>query len=143
MTDMTSYRSTRGVLLASIAALIVTTFEVQAAPVARSQAPSPELAAADQTDFGARRRARRGGGNAAGLAMMGMMVGTIGAVIANQQRREAYERSYAGYGYYGHPQPHVHHVPHAYGHPNAHLVPYPFGNYHPDAHRRHYGPRHW
>lgn len=101
-----------------VAALAVTTFDAQAAPLARaSTATGHELAAAGDQDFGSRRRGRARRGNAAGLAMMGMMVGTIGAVIAAQQRREAYEaaynrRVYGGYGYY--PQPYV------YDHPRVH-----------------------
>lgn len=120
--NATSARSMRArvLLLASVAALVVTSFEAHAAPaVARSTATSSELAAApDSTEYGARRRARRG--NAAGLAMMGMMVGTIGAVIAAQQRREAYEASYNrahayyGYPYAHHPRPHAYHRPHVY-----------------------------
>jgi hypothetical protein len=120
----------RGLLLASIAALVVTTFDAQAAPVAQSLAPlssapvGMEQAAADGAEFGARKRYRaRRGNSAAGLAMMGMMAGTIGAVIASQQRRDAYRRVYYdepyGYGYgYGHRnvyrQPYAYHAPRAY-----------------------------
>ena len=54
------------------------------------------------TDFSARRRYYRGG-NAAGLAAMGLMMGTVGAIIAEQQRQDYYN-SY-GYGYYGYGPP--------------------------------------
>jgi hypothetical protein len=112
---------TRVLLLASAAALVMTSFDAHAAPgAARSAAATGELAAAaDTTEFGARKRSRRGG-HAAGLAMMGMVVGTIGAVIAAQQRREAYEAAYnRAHAYYGHPyayhpQPYVYHRPHVY-----------------------------
>lgn len=122
---------TRMLLLASLAALVVTTFDAQAAPVARaSTAPGQALVASDSLEFGSRRRARRG--DAAALAMMGMMMGTIGAVIAAEQRRDAYQRVYYDYPYgyrhrprvYGHPyayeprrryhRPHVHHQPRSY-----------------------------
>jgi hypothetical protein len=121
-------RSARALLAASAVALVMTSFGAQAAPaVARQAAAAPQATVAGDSDFSARKRYRRG--NAAGLAMMGMMIGTVGAVIANQQRREAYERAYAapryyaggGYahGYYGRshgyvqPQPYV--APRAYG----------------------------
>jgi hypothetical protein len=55
------------------------------------------------TDIGARRRYYRRG-NAAGLAIMGAMIGTMGAAIAAQQRRDAYYDYYGyGPGYYGPP----------------------------------------
>ena len=98
-------------LLASAAALVMSSFGAQAAPVARPAADGQKLTVAGDTDVSARKKRyhRSGNGNAAGLAMMGMMIGTVGAVIANQQRREAYERAYAAPRYYGHPhdgQPH-------------------------------------
>jgi hypothetical protein len=97
-------------LLASIAALVATSFEAHAAPVARaSAATGHELATAGDAELGARKRVRvRRGNNAAGLAMMGMMVGTIGAVVAAQQRRDYYD-SYdrRAYGYYGYQQPYA------------------------------------
>jgi hypothetical protein len=109
----------RVLLLASVAALVVTSFDVQAAPVARSSDAASQVAAAGSDEFGARKRSRvRRGNNAAGLAMMGMMVGTIGAVIASQQRRDYYEDRRRAY-YYGHPQPYVYHQPYAYHRPYA------------------------
>lgn len=61
--------------------------------------------ASQSTDISARRRyARRGyRNNAAGLAFMGLALGTVGAVIANQQRRDYYRQNYyyGGDGYYG------------------------------------------
>ena len=98
----------RGMTLATVAALAVTAFEVPAvqagidAPVAQEAAPA---AAGPATDFSARRRyARRGYRNdAAGLAFMGLALGTVGAVIANQQRRDYYRQRYyyGGNPYYG------------------------------------------
>ena len=115
---------TRALLLASIAALVVTSFDAHAAPAAAQSAgvTGQQLAPADGAEFGARQRWRANRGNAAGLAMMGMMIGAVGGIIAAQQRREAYEAAYArqvypayGGGYaYGHPQPYVHHRPHVY-----------------------------
>jgi hypothetical protein len=55
----------------------------------------------DATDFSsARRRHYRGGGNAAGLAAFGAIVGTIGVIAASQSRRDYYDNG-PGYGYYG------------------------------------------
>lgn len=121
---------TRALLLASIAALVMTSFDANAAPAAAQSAgaTSQQLVPADGAEFGARKRWRAGRGNsAAGLAMMGMMIGAVGGIIAAQQRREAYEAAYArqvypayGGGYaYAHPQPYVHHRPHVYHHPYA------------------------
>jgi hypothetical protein len=107
MTDMLVHGSTaspsaklRVLLLASIAALVVTTFDAHAAPVAQSQAPVglQQASADDGAELGARKRTRaRRGNSAAGLAMMGMMVGTVGAVIAAQQQRDSYRRVYDDY----------------------------------------------
>jgi uncharacterized protein YcfJ len=65
------------------------------------------------TDISARRRHYRRG-DAAGLAIMGMMIGTMGAAIAAQQRRDAYYDYYGyGPGYYGPPP--VYYGPPVYG----------------------------
>lgn len=102
---------TRLLLLASIAALVMTSFEAQAVPFARGSS-GQQLVLADAVEFGARKRTRaRRGDAAAGAAMMGMMIGAVGGVIAAQQRREAYEnynrRAY-GYRYgYGYQRPYV------------------------------------
>jgi hypothetical protein len=116
-----------GVLLVASFALIVTTLGAHAAPVAAPpSAGKSQLAAAESVEFGARKRIRRGGGNAAGLAMMGMMIGTIGTMIAAQQRREAYDaaynRAYAAQYPYGYvpPQPYAYHRQPAYHHPHVH-----------------------
>lgn len=120
----------RAVLLASIAALVVTSFDVHAAPALVQSSTSggqQQLAPADAIEFGARKRKRARGNPAAGLAVMGMMIGTIGAVIAAQQRREAYEaaynrRYYYPYGYpYGDVKPYVYH--HHHYHPHYHHHP--------------------
>jgi hypothetical protein len=100
----------RSLMLVSVAALVVTSFGAHAAPVAASRAPltasgATQLVAADNTEIGARKRYRARRGNpAAGLAVMGMMIGTIGAVVAAERERDAYRRSYgAPHGYYAHP----------------------------------------
>lgn len=132
-----------GVLLVASFALVVTTLGAHAAPVAApSSAGKSQLAAAESVEFGARKRIRRGGGNAAGLAMMGMMIGTIGTMIAAQQRRERYEaaynRAYAYHYPYGYvqPQPYVVHQPQVYHHPQVH-------HHRPHVHHgfRHHGHR--
>lgn len=128
----------RSLMLVSVAALVVTSFAANAAPVASSQAPlsapgATQLVATDNTELGARKRYRvRRGNSAAGVAMMGMMIGTIGAVVAAERRRDAYERSYyAPHGYYGHPHGY-------YGH--SHLYPdasgLPAGPLYPGQHRQ-------
>src|ERR1700730_18518939 len=92
----------RIVVLATIAGLVLTMAEPPLA-MAGSLAPSSKgvsasTASGDATDFSsARRRHYHRGGNAAGLAFMGLAIGTIGAIAA-QQRRDDY---YNGYGYDG------------------------------------------
>ena len=94
--------SARALLLASIAAMVVTAFDAHAAPLARASAATGEqLAAADGAEFGSRKRYRARRGNAAGLAMMGMVAGTVGAVIAADQQRRAYRRAQYYYDPYG------------------------------------------
>jgi hypothetical protein len=142
-----------GVLLVASLALIVTTMGAHATPVAASSsAGKSELAVAESVEFGARKRIRRGGGNAAGLAMMGMMIGTIGTMIAAQQRREAYDaaynRAYAAQYPYGYvpPQPQVYHHPHVHHHrPHFHHGHHGFRHGHhghrmaaPFIHKRHF-----
>jgi hypothetical protein len=60
-------------------------------------------ASSDATDFSSQRRRRvyrRGGGNAAGLAFMGLAIGTIGAIAAQQRRDDYYNNGYYNNGYY-------------------------------------------
>ena len=92
----------RNVGLATIAVLVFTLAEPPMA-AANSSAPvskgvSATAPSGDATDFSARRRYYRSG-NAAGLAMMGLMIGTIGAIAAQQRRDDYYY--YNGPGYYG------------------------------------------
>jgi len=46
------------------------------------------------------RHYRNNGGSAAGLAVMGMAIGTIGAIAAQQQRGDYYNNGYNNNGYY-------------------------------------------
>jgi hypothetical protein len=110
------FKSTgRATLLAAVAAMTVSAVAptgAMAAPAAKSQA-STHHGMSDATDFSsARRRHYRGGGNAAGLAAFGAVVGTIGAIAASQSRRDYYDSYnyydggpayYGGGGYYGGP----------------------------------------
>jgi len=95
----------RGVVMATVAVLVVTMSEPPlaiAGPAApASKGVSATTASSDATDFSAARRRRyyRRGGSAAGLAFMGLAIGTIGAIAA-QQRRDDYYNGY-GQGYYG------------------------------------------
>ena len=99
----------RSVVLATIAVLVLTTGEpplAMAGPVApASKVVSATAASSDATDFSAARRRRRyyRGGSAAGLAFMGMAIGTIGAIAAQQQRNDYYNSYGYAYppGYYG------------------------------------------
>ena len=96
----------RSVVLATIAVLVLTTGEPPlaiAGPVApASKAVLATKASSDATDFSsARRRRYHRGGNAAGLAFMGMAIGTIGAIAAQQQRNDYYNSYGYGPGYYG------------------------------------------
>jgi hypothetical protein len=100
----------RGVVAATIAVLALTLAE---SPVAAASARGPvskgvstAVPSSGATDFSSLRRRYYGrGGNAAGLAMMGMMIGTIGAIAA-QQRRDDYYYNYGyGPGYYGYGPP--------------------------------------
>lgn len=90
----------RRVAMATIAVLVVTMGEPPLA-IAGSAAPaskglSATTASSDATDFSSvRRRRHYHGGNAAALAVFGMMIGTIGAIAAQQQRYDYYN----GYGY--------------------------------------------
>jgi hypothetical protein len=77
----------RSVALAMIAVLVVTTSESPpaiAGPAAHASKGVPATASSNATDVSARRRYHRGGGNAAALAIMGMALGTIGAIAAQQ-----------------------------------------------------------
>jgi hypothetical protein len=95
----------RSLVLGTIAVLCVTMSEPPLA-IAGSTAPaskglSATTASSNATDFSSMRRRRYHGGNAAGLAIMGLAIGTIGAVVAQQQRNDYYDSYGSGPGYYG------------------------------------------
>lgn len=103
----------RAVVLATAAALVLTVVvpapvahAAPAAPSAKAVSAGPETASG-ATDFSAakRRYARRGyrNNNAAGLAFMGLALGTVGAIVAEQRRRDYYRDNYyyGGNPYYG------------------------------------------
>jgi hypothetical protein len=95
----------RSVALATIAVLAVTMSEPPlaiAGPAApASKAVSAATASSGATDFSSVRRRYYRGGNAAGLAFMGMAIGTIGAIAAQQQRYDYYNSYGYAPGYYG------------------------------------------
>jgi hypothetical protein len=102
--------ASRSVVLAMIAGLALTMAEppltMAGVPAPLSKGVSASAASDAATDFSSARRHRhyRRGGNAAGLAFMGMAIGTIAAIAAQQRREEYYEGyGYSGYGpgYYG------------------------------------------
>ena len=94
----------RSVVLATIAVLVVTMIEppmaIAGPATPASKGVSATTASSDATDFSAiRRRRYYRGGSAAGLAFMGMAIGTIGAIAAQQQRNDYYNNYGYGYGY--------------------------------------------
>ncbi|MBN9584743.1 MAG: hypothetical protein BGN84_09915 [Afipia sp. 62-7] len=99
----------RAVVLATAAALVLT---VAVPPVAQASTATPaaktvSAGTSDATDFSSarkRRPVRRNyRNNAAGAAFMGMALGTVGAIIAEQRRRDYYRDNYyyGGGPYYG------------------------------------------
>ncbi|MBN8969864.1 MAG: hypothetical protein J0G95_15625 [Rhizobiales bacterium] len=108
-----------GARVALAAAAIVLTASLPAG--AATQAPAPasktaisglaSVAPLELTDISARAKTRKRGrhvyrnNNAAGLAFMGLALGTVGAVIAEQRRRDYYRDRYyyGGPAYYGRP----------------------------------------
>ena len=102
-------RLARNVVIATAAVLL---FTIAEPPMATAGPLAPvfdgvaaTMGISDATDFSALRRRRhyRRGNNAAGLAMFGMMIGTIGAITAQQQRNDYYNNYNNAYGpgYYG------------------------------------------
>ena len=90
----------RAAILATVAAVALSTVAptgVNAAPAASGVSQHGTGAATDISSAG--RRHSRGGGNAAGLAAFGAIVGTIGAIAASQNRHDYYYDR--GPGYYG------------------------------------------
>ncbi|MFT6669125.1 MAG: hypothetical protein ACJAVZ_000574 [Afipia broomeae] len=106
-------RFSRAVVLATAAALVSTLVVppvAQAYPLASSAAKtsSAEPAnASEATDLSARARRRvvrrSYRNNAAGAAFMGLALGTVGAIVAEQRRRDYYRDNYyyGGGPYYG------------------------------------------
>lgn len=100
-----SFRST--VALAVAAALAVPAVASPAAAQARPAVAdsAAKAVAGEATDFSARKKVRRHsrGNAAAGAAMMGMTLGVMGAIIADQRRRDYYRDRYyyGGSPYYG------------------------------------------
>lgn len=95
----------RGVVAATVAVLALTMGEppmATAGPLASdSKGVSATTGSSDATDFSsARRRRYYRGGSAAGLAFMGMAIGTIGAIAAQQNYGYGYGPYYGGGPYY-------------------------------------------
>ena len=81
----------RAAILATVAAVALSTVAptgVNAAPAASGASQHGTSTATDISSAG--RRHSRGGGNAAGLAAFGAIVGTIGAIAASQNRHDYY-----------------------------------------------------
>lgn len=127
----------RSFVVATVAVLALTMGEppkATAGPVApASKDVSATTGSSDATDFSsARRRRYYRGGSAAGLAFMGMAIGTMGAIAAQQNYGYGYGPYYYGGGpyYYGG-------GPYYYG-----GGPYYYGGG-PYYGRRYYRYRHW
>ncbi|MGJ4931741.1 hypothetical protein ACQR1I_08525 [Bradyrhizobium sp. HKCCYLS2038] len=125
----------RKIALTAMAMLIMTASEPTTV-LARSSGPAGKQVltngtSGDATDLSARRRYRRHyrGNPAAGLAIMGAMIGTIGAIAAHQHDDDYY---YAGPGYYAQPG--------YYGPPPVYYAPRPYYG-HPYYGHPYYGPR--
>jgi len=96
----------RGVVVATIAALVFTVSEPPlaiAGPAApASKAVSAATASSGATDFSSvRRRYYRGSGAAGAAAFMGLAIGTMGAIAAQQNYGYGYGPYYGGPVYYG------------------------------------------
>ncbi len=102
----------RGVVLTAAAALVLSVAAPPPVAQARSAAPAVKDVGAstamvsEATDISARRRVARRyyrHNNAAGLAFMGLALGTIGTIVAEQRRRDYYRQNYyyGGSPYYG------------------------------------------
>ena len=107
---------------------VVSAFTLAEPLMTTAHASSPAVtqvsASGDATDLSARRRVRRHyrGNPAAGLAIMGAMIGTFGAIAARQHD----DYYYYGPGYYDGPPP-------VYYAPRPYYGPYPY--YGPRAYR--------
>ena len=102
--DIAMVNLTRISALALVAAMALTVTTAPQTALAQPAASVVQAKTSDTTDLSARRYYRRGyRNNAAGLAFAGIALGTIGAVIANQQRRDYYRQNYyyGGNPYYG------------------------------------------
>ena len=116
MTVFGRYLRSRYVLAAVVAALSLSVVE----PLAAAGAGAPSLygvatktASSDVTDV---RYVRRRSSNAAGLAFMGLALGTIGAIVAQQRRNDYYDNNGYPYGY----APQYYAGPRYYGGPRYH-----------------------
>ena len=89
--------------LAAVTMLLITIADPSPASAGPSNSPSKSASASTATtDFSSRRRrSSNRGGSAAGRAFMGMAIGTMGAIAAQQQRNDYYNRYDNGQGYYG------------------------------------------
>jgi hypothetical protein len=104
-----SFKST--FVLTTALAIALTSLDQRPAAATPEGGPAIVKQNAGATDFSAARKRRRGRGvnPAIPLAAFGAIVGTIGAVAAEQRRRDYYERYYDGpyQGRYVYEQPYV------------------------------------
>lgn len=125
-------RAGKGVALATAATLFLTAAVPPMAQARPASQPTPVTAengnvATAATDISARKRhshrryyRHHRGNAAAGAAFMGLALGAMGAIIAEQRRRDYYRDRYyyGGYPYYGR---------HYYGGPAYYGGPYYYG----------------
>ncbi|MFC5325469.1 hypothetical protein [Bradyrhizobium oligotrophicum] len=123
------FRSAGGKIALAAAAAMLASASEPAPAFARAASPASKhavvKASSDVSDLSARRRYRRvyRGNPAAGLAIMGAMIGTFGAIAAHQHDDDYYYGPgyYPGPGYYGPPRvyyaPRPYYAHPYYGHP--------------------------
>lgn len=102
--DFKMFKMTSLTVLSLSAAVALTAVTVPQMAQAQPSAATAQVKVSDTTDISARRYYRRGYRNdAAGLAFAGIVLGTVGALVANQQRQEYYRQNYyyGGNPYYG------------------------------------------
>ncbi|MEW6769584.1 MAG: hypothetical protein AB1342_16300 [Pseudomonadota bacterium] len=98
------FTKTNLTVLSLSAAIALTVVAVPQMAQAQPAASAVQVKTSDATDISARRYARRYyRNNAAGAAFAGLIIGGIGAAIANQQRQDYYRQNYyyGGNPYYG------------------------------------------
>lgn len=99
--------STKSLVLATAAALALTSFDLRPVAAAPLKAPAVKVSNAGDEFSSQRRRHRRGVHPGVPLAAFGAIVGTIAGIAAAERRRQYYDNYYEA--------PAVYDAPYAYG----------------------------